>query len=150
MKQIVLKKEWGDWFNVIGVWPFKIDGKYKIFCLKEQINFHADKAIGAIHWMRKILGDKHFPCFIYCPDVETIYGDGIGFNNKDMFADDDDLFSEKLNEKKVEELIERFAGYLPVDSWDEWILNKKQAGNDKIKIIEDMNIIFEDPRIRNI
>lgn len=143
-EQIILKKEWGSWFNLIVVWPFKVDGKYKVANLKGQLNMHADKAIGALHWLRSVFGDRHQPCFLYCPDVESIYGDGIGYDHKDLFEDDDDIYSTLVNEKKVEELIDRFGGYLPVDSWDEWIISQKNHGEEKIEILDDLGTIFSD------
>ena len=141
MKQeLILKKEWGSRFNLIGIWPMKINERYIVFCLKNQINMHTDKAIGALHWLRRTMADKQFPCFLYDPCIETIYGDGIGYNYKDIFADDDDIYSEELNNKKIEELVERFGGWLPTDSWKD--IGGYTENKSTIKIIDDPKLFM--------
>ena len=99
-------------YNFISVYHLCLDGKLQILNPKGLMCMHREKAEGSIKWWRRILADKHFPCFIYDPDEESLFND-----------------DETVNQEKVIELIKRFDGW--VSGTDEDPFQGIQRGESK-------------------
>lgn len=80
----------GDWFNFISIYrdpSAKPSARFQdkilsIDCPKNLMVLTKEKAIGSMAWWRKITASKKYPCFIYCPDVQSIFKKNRDYNYK--------------------------------------------------------------------